>query len=91
MINWKIRFKNPTFWVQLVISILLAVMAYLGLSINDLTSWNVVKDALIRAVSTPYVFILAGTIVYNALIDPTTTGISDSANAMKYDKPNSNK
>ena len=88
MINFKVRFKNPTFWIQLIISIGIAILAYMGLTIQDLTSWGIVRDAFVAAVKTPYVWIMAGTIAYNAIIDPTTTGISDSKRAMEYDEPN---
>ena len=87
--NWKIRAKNPTFWVQLIVSTVIAVLGYMGLEITDLTSWQVVSDAFVKAVGTPYVWIMAGVIWYNALIDPTTTGITDSSRAMSYDRPNS--
>ena len=88
-INWKIRAKNPTFWVQLVVSTAISVLAYFSLTPQDLLSWDIVLDTLIRAVQTPYVWIMAGVIWYNALIDPTSTGITDSSRAMSYDRPNS--
>lgn len=88
MINWKIRAKNPTFWVQLVVSTAISVLAYFSLTPQDLLSWDIVLDTLIRAVQTPYVWIMTAVIWYNAIIDPTTTGITDSKNALTYNEPN---
>lgn len=90
-INWKIRIKNPMFWVQIVISVFTPILAYMGISVQDLTTWQSVGNALILAVSNPYVLMLAAVSVYNTIIDPTTTGISDSAAALTYTEPNSEK
>ena len=38
MINWKVRFKNPVFIVQLILAILGPICAYGGLTLQDLTS-----------------------------------------------------
>ena len=38
--NLKVRVKNPVFWVQIVLSILTPVLAYAGLTAQDLTTWS---------------------------------------------------
>lgn len=86
-INWKVRFKNPVFYVQLIIAIFTPVLAYMGITIRDLTSWGAVLDVLHEAVFNPYILILAAANIWNAIIDPTTEGIRDSAAAIKYDEP----
>lgn len=88
MINWKIRFKNPVFYMQLILAVLTPVLAYMGLTVKDLTTWAAVGNVLLQAVSNPYVLALVLVSVWNAVNDPTTTGISDSANALTYDEPN---
>ena len=88
MINWKIRFKNPMFYAQLLMSILTPILAYMGLTVQDLNSWAKFGEVLLQAVSNPYVLGLVAVSVYNAIIDPTTTGISDSSTALLYDTPN---
>lgn len=88
-INWKIRFKNPMFWVQVIISIFTPILAYMGLTVQDLTSWGTILSALNLAVTNPYVLVLVLISLYNAVIDPTTTGITDSAKALTYNEPNS--
>ena len=30
--NWKVRLRNPVFWVQIVVSAFAAVLAYAGLT-----------------------------------------------------------
>lgn len=87
-INWKIRFKNPVFYMQLILAVLTPVLAYMGLTVKDLTTWAAVRNVLLQAISNPYVLALVLVSVWNAVNDPTTTGISDSANALTYDEPN---
>lgn len=86
-INWKVRFNNPLFYVQLVLSVLTPILGYMGLTATDITSWSILGDVLLKAVSNPYVLSLVLVSVYNALIDPTTKGFSDSTNALTYEKP----
>lgn len=88
MINWKVRFKNPVFIVQLILAILTPILAYAGLTFQDLTSWKALGDLLLGAISNPYVLGLIVVSVWNALNDPTTSGVTDSARAMTYAKPN---
>lgn len=87
MINWKVRFKNPVFIANLLMSILLPILTYFGLTTKDLTTWSKLWEVLVDALSNPYVL---GTIVisvWNAVNDPTTAGIKDSNEAMTYNKP----
>lgn len=87
MINLKVRFKNPVFIAQIVLSILLPILAYRSMSLQDVTTWATLGDLLLGALKNPY---LLGTVVvsvFNAVTDPTTEGISDSDLAMTYDKP----
>lgn len=86
MINWKIRFKNPMFIAQLVMSVLLPVLGYAGLKVSDLTSWQTVGDLLMQAISNPYVLGLVVVSVYNAIIDPTTKGVKDSERVLDKNK-----
>ena len=86
-INLKVRFKNPMFYVQLVLSVLTPILTYLGLTAADLTTWGKLGSVIVQAISNPYVLFLMGVSVYNALTDPTTKGFGDSKNALTYDKP----
>ena len=85
--NIKVRVKNPVFWVQILLSILTPILAYAGLTAQDLTTWDKLGEVLIMALSNPYVLGLVALSVWNALNDPTTKGITDSKRAMGYEKP----
>ena len=85
--NIKVRVKNPVFWVQILLSILTPILAYAGLTAQDLTTWAKLGEVLIMALSNPYVLGLVVVSVWNALNDPTTKGITDSKRAMEYEKP----
>lgn len=90
-INWKIRVKNPSFWVSIAVAVITPVLAYAGLTAQDVTSWAKLGELLRGAVSNPYVLTLIAVSAYNAVVDPTTTGITDSAKALGYSEPNSEK
>ena len=81
-INWKVRFKNPLFIAQLGMSILVPILAYAGLTVQDLTTWKALGDLLLGAFSNPYVLGLVAISVYNAVLDPTTRGLNDSLNVL---------
>lgn len=86
-INWRIRFKNPLFVVQLILAAGVPMLAYYGLTAQDLTTWVSLFNMVWEAVKNPYVL---GTIfigLYNALTDPTVEGLSDSKQALDYEKP----
>ena len=85
--NLKVRFKNPIFIVQLILAILTPLLAYAGLTMQDLTSWAILGNMLLNAIKNPYVLGLIVISVWNALNDPTTAGLKDSKQAMTYNKP----
>ena len=82
--NLKVRFKNPVFIVQLILAILTPILAYAGLTMQDLTTWKTLGELLLNALGNPYVLGLIAVSVWNALNDPTTAGIKDSDQAMTY-------
>lgn len=86
-INWKVRIKNPLFLVQIAIAVITPILAYLGITAEDLTSWSILGQTLLEAVKNPYVLFLVLMSVWNAINDPTTKGASDSKQALTYDKP----
>ena len=87
MINLKVRFKNPVFIAQLVMAILLPILTYFGLTVEDMNSWSTLCKTLLDAISNPYVVATVIISVWNAINDPTTSGVSDSARAMTYTEP----
>ena len=87
-INWRVRIKNPAFWVSIAIAIVTPILAYFGLTAQDMTSWGAIWDVAVQAVSNPYVILTVAVSVYNAVIDPTSTGVTDSSRALQYNAPN---
>lgn len=87
-INWKVRFKNPVFWANLAAAILLPILAALGLNWNDMTSWSGLWNVLVQAIQNPVIVVSVIVSVWDLINDPTTSGLSDSKNALTYDKPN---
>ena len=89
-INWKVRAKSPQFWVGLLGVIASPVLAYYGLSYADMTTWESIGNVLAQFFTNPF---LIGTVVMavlsfiGVLTDPTTKGITDSEQAMEYEKP----
>ena len=86
-INWKVRIKNPMFWVGIAIAVLLPILSYFGLNWEDMTTWGALGNLFIEAVKNPVVVVAVAVSVWNAIIDPTTKGISDSKQALTYDAP----
>lgn len=86
-INWKVRIKNPVFWVQVGLAVLMPILAYMGIAVENLTSWSILGATLLEAVKNPYVLGLVLVSVWNAINDPTTSGLTDSSQAMTYRIP----
>ena len=80
-INWKVRLKQPAFWIAtipVVITFVYSVLALVGIapSITQDTVQNL------------FLALVAVLAQFGIVVDPTTKGVSDSDRAMKYDKPN---
>ena len=48
-INWKVRIKNPLFIVQIILAIFLPILAYLGLTVQDLVSWPILGENTLKS------------------------------------------
>ena len=86
-INWKVRIKNPVFWANIALAIFLPILAQLGMSWEDVTTWAALGGLLLSAVQNPVIVAAVLVSVWNAINDPTTAGISDSTQAMTYTAP----
>lgn len=86
-INWKVRFANPEFWKQLALAVFVPLLAYYGMNWADMTTWVSIWNLFVQAVQNPVVVLSVVVSVYNAIIDPTTKGIGDSAQALTYTEP----
>lgn len=86
-INWKVRFRNPMFWFQIFLAVAVPIGAYFGITGSDITSWGILLQIIVDAISNPFV---VGTIivsVFNAINDPVVSGLSDSKQALRYERP----
>lgn len=82
-LNWKVRIKNPYFWLGLVAVILAAV----GVSPESLTSWSILYAQIRALLSNPFAVSCVIVAVLGYINDPTTSGLSDSRQAMGYKTP----
>lgn len=86
-INWKVRIKNPVFWAQIAVAIFLPILTQLGLSWEQITTWGALWDLIVKAIGNPVIVVAVIVSVWNAINDPTTSGLSDSAKALTYTEP----
>lgn len=84
-INWSVRLKNKTFWLTAIPALLLLgsqVLALFGIS------WDYTPLAQQLSAICGIVFGLLA--LLGVVNDPTTTGVSDSAQALTYQNPKKN-
>lgn len=86
-INWKVRAKNPYFWIQIAVTIIVTVLGYAKISGAEVTTWAKVFELIKMVFTDPYCLSLVAVSVWNAINDPTTKGLKDSENALTYNKP----
>lgn len=82
MINWTVRFKNKNFWLTFVPALLLLVQvvaALFGFQLN----LDGIGEKLLDIVNALFA-VLA---ILGVVTDPTTAGVSDSAQAKTYTAP----
>lgn len=92
-INWKIRFKNPVFIAQLACAIVLPLITGMGFEWSQMTTWTTLGEVVASALGNPVVVVSMLVSVFNLVTDPTTSGLSDSMDALKRErvKPNANR
>lgn len=79
-INWKVRLKNPMFWLTVIPAVITFIYTVLG-------AFDVVpalsQDVVVNIVTA----IITALTTIGVLIDPTTKGVGDSERALGYDRP----
>ena len=81
-INWTVRLKNKAFWLSLIPAALLlvqAVAAVFGYTLD----FGDLGNKLLAGVNAAFALLS----VLGVVTDPTTAGLSDSDQAMTYEKP----
>ncbi len=81
-INWKVRIKNKNFWLTAIPAVLLFVQVVASVFGFNLDLGEL-GNRLISVVNAAFVVLT----ILGVVNDPTTEGISDSEQAMTYDKP----
>lgn len=81
-INWIVRFKNKNFWIAFVPAVLLLIQVVTDvfgfeLELSDL------GNKLLAVVNAVFVVLT----ILGVVTDPTTSGISDSDQALTYETP----
>ena len=81
-INWKVRISNKMFWLAIIPAILLLIQTIAVIFGIDLQI-DTLNDQLINIVEALFV-VLA---ILGIVVDPTTSGVGDSSQAMQYTSP----
>lgn len=82
MINWKVRLKNKVFWITVIPALFVfieKVLCVCGISVDLSGTSGLLVDV------TEALFVVLG--LMGIVVDPTTAGASDSAQALTYQKP----
>ena len=79
-INWKVRFKNKTWLITFLITILAFIYQIIGM-------FDIVPP-ITQDMATQLITIIINMLVaIGVVIDPTTAGAGDSQQALKYNEP----
>lgn len=81
-INWKVRIKNKNFWLALIPAVLLMIQT-LMVPFGYGWDFGVLGKELTAIVNSVFAVLS----ILGVVTDPTTEGVSDSAQAMTYDEP----
>lgn len=82
MVNWLVRIKNKTFWLTLIPAVLLLVQvvaAVFGCSLD----FGDLGNKLLAVVNAVFALLA----ILGVVNDPTTAGVTDSAQALTYQEP----
>jgi phi LC3 family holin len=79
-INWKVRFKNPT-WLTMFLSLIV------GFIFNIMKMFEIVPSITENQIMEIVSQILTFLGLIGVLVDPTTSGLGDSQRALGYEQP----
>lgn len=82
MINWQVRIKSKQFWLALIPAVLLLVQVVAAVFGFELDLGDI-GNKLLDMVNALFA-VLA---ILGIVVDPTTEGVGDSAQALTYDRP----
>ena len=82
MINWTVRLKNKALWLAIVPAAILLIQVVAALFGYTLDLGEI-GDKLLAVVNAVFSVLT----ILGVVTDPTTAGLSDSMQAMTYNKP----
>lgn len=82
MVNWKVRFKNKTFWLSFIPAVLLLIQVVAEVFGYPLELGGL-SDQLLKVVNALFAVLM----LLGVVNDPTTKGITDSQRALTYQEP----
>ena len=80
MINWKVRFKNKVWLTAFISFVVSTVFQFLGMFE---VAVPITQDHVMQIVATAMQLLS----LLGVIVDPTTKGLPDSAQAMEYKEP----
>lgn len=81
-INWMVRIKNKQFWLTLIPAVLLLIQVMAAV-FGYMLDFGALGNKLLAVVNALFAVLT----ILGIVTDPTTKGVSDSAQAMTYEKP----
>ena len=79
-INWKVRLKNPVFWMTIIPALISLVYSMLG-------AFGIVPRITSSELESGVGMLISALTTLGVLVDPTTNGLGDSRRAMSYTCP----
>lgn len=80
--NWTVRFKNKTFWITFIPAMLLLIQTVLALFGIE-WDYDLLNEQLLAIVNALFVVLT----ILGVVVDPTTSGVTDSEQALTYEEP----
>lgn len=79
-INWKLRFMNKTTLTAIVLAVISLVYKILNLA-------GIIPEIEQQEIINVVIMLIDLLVLLGIVVDPTTDGVSDSTQAMQYEKP----
>lgn len=79
-INWKVRAKNPVFWLTMIPAVASFVYTMFGL-------FGVVPSISEDVIVNAFTAIVSALTTLGVLVDPTTKGLKDGSLGITYTEP----
>ena len=89
--NFKVRAKNPLFWIANVVAVLVYIGGYLGIKGTDVTSWDKLFSIIGDIVANPYLIVMIIVTFVTTAISYTDKGFRDTGIVQTYTKPRNEK